>query len=190
MPLCGGEIGIHPSLYNTIAGTEPAPRHGPACRTACLCAAEAPRNHAILLVSVPIFSIQIRTTSPALRNSPRAAPTPAGVPVRIRSPGCSVMPLDNWAICSARLKIMCLLLESCLRTSFTHSLRPRLCGSPMSSAGTIHGPSGQEPSKVLCLVQSDLNGEVSLMLARRPRSRAERSLAAVYPATEMSALSC
>src|SRR5262249_2833283 len=137
------------------------------------------RDQAILLVSVPIFSIQILTTSPALRNSPRADPTPAGVPVRITSPGGSVIPLDNRSICSARLKIMSLLLESCLSTSFTHNLRPRFCGSPMSLAGTIHGPSGHEPSKVLCLVQSALNGEVSLMFGRRPRSRAERSLAAV-----------
>jgi hypothetical protein len=38
-------------------------------------------NHAILVVSVPIFSIQIFTTSPTSRNSPRADPTPAGVPV-------------------------------------------------------------------------------------------------------------
>src|SRR5438445_10873661 len=123
MPPCGGEIGIHPSLYSTIAGTEPAPRHGPACRTACLCAAEAPRNHAILLVSVPIFSIQILTTSPALRNSPRAAPTPAGVPVGMRSRGCSVIPLDNCAIGSARVKIICLLLEPCLGPSFHHRFR-------------------------------------------------------------------
>src|SRR5713101_4487680 len=140
-------------------------------------------NQASLVVSVSFNSIQIFTTSPALRNSPRAEPTPAGVPVRIRSPGWSVMAFDSCSICSAKLKIMPLLLESCLRTSFTHSLRPRFCGSPMSLAGTIHGPSGQEPSNVLCLVQSDLNGEVSLMPARRPRSRAERSLAAVYPAT-------
>src|SRR5205823_12602030 len=91
----------------------------------------------------------------------------------------SVVPLDNCAICSARLKIICLEWESCLRTSLTHSLSPRFCGSPTSFAGTIQGPSGQEPSKVLCLVQSDLNGEVSLMFARRPRSRADRSLAAV-----------
>src|SRR5262249_1666311 len=179
MPPYGCGIGIHPNLYNTIAGTEPAPRRGPACRMACLCVAAAPCDHAILLVSVPIFSIQILTTSPALRNSPRAAPTPAGVPVRMMSPAYSVIPLDNCAICSARLKIMLLLLESCLRTSFTQSLRPRFCGSPMSRAGTIHGPSGQEPSNVLCLVQSDLNGDVSLIFARRPRSRADRSLAAV-----------
>src|SRR5438445_6658359 len=127
MPLCGGEIGIHPSLYNTIAGTEPAPRHGPACRTACLCAAEAPRNHAILLVSVPIFSIQSLTTSPALRNSPRAAPTPAGVPVRMRSPGWSVIPLDNCAVCSVKLKLIFLSLEYLLRSSLPHRLVWSIC---------------------------------------------------------------
>jgi hypothetical protein len=43
--------------------------------------------YAIVLLSVPIFSIQSRTVSPGLRNSGRAAPTPAGVPVRIMSPG-------------------------------------------------------------------------------------------------------
>ena len=41
------------------------------------------------------------------------------------------------AICSARLKIMSLLLESCLRTSLTQSLRPRFwgrrCRSPARS---------------------------------------------------------
>jgi len=135
--------------------------------------------HAILLVRLPIRSIQIFTTSPALRNSARPAPTPAGVPVRIRSPGCKVSRDDRWAICSARLKIIWPVLESCLRTSLTHSLRPRFCGSGISLAGTIHGPSGQEPSKLLCATQSALNGEVSGTWGRRPRSRAERSLAAV-----------
>ena len=32
----------------------------------------------------------------------------------------------------------------------------------MSLAGTIHGPIGQEPSKLLCLVQSILKNEVVL----------------------------
>ena len=43
--------------------------------------------YAQVLVRVPIPSIETFTTSPALRNSLRASPTPAGVPVRIRSPG-------------------------------------------------------------------------------------------------------
>src|SRR3984893_313602 len=111
------EIGIHRHLYSTIVSMQPAASVGPTSIN------DMPSGHpregvkardqAILLVSVPIFSIQILTTSPALRNSPRAEPTPAGVPVRIRSPGGSVIPLDNRSICSARLKIMSLLCESC-----------------------------------------------------------------------------
>src|SRR5262249_28530665 len=137
------------------------------------------KAYAILLLISPIPSIQIFTTSPALRYSPRPAPTPAGVPVRIRSPGCRVSRADRCAICSARLKIILLVLESCLSSPLTHSLRPRFCGSRMSLAGTIQGPSGQEPSKLLCATQSALNGEVSATCGRRPRSRADRSLAAV-----------
>src|SRR5262249_33763505 len=91
------------------------------------------------------------------------------------------MPLDNCSICSARLKIMSLLLESCLSTSFTHSLRPIFCGSPMSLAGTIHGPSGHEPSKVLCLVQPDLNRWGSLVLGPRPALAPRGSVAVVLP---------
>src|SRR5262249_53918248 len=46
-PVVAAGSGIHPNLYNTIAGTEPAPRRGPACRTACLCVAEARSRHLI-----------------------------------------------------------------------------------------------------------------------------------------------
>src|SRR5215467_16133011 len=77
--------------------------------------------YAILLLISPIPSTQIFTTSPALRYSPRPAPTPAGVPVRMRSPGCRVRRADRWAICSARLKIILPVLESCLSTPLTHS---------------------------------------------------------------------
>src|SRR5262245_1907719 len=136
-------------------------------------------RYAILLLISPIFSIQIFTTSPALRNSPRPAPTPAGVPVSTRSPGCRVSREERWEICSASVKIILLVWESCLSTSLTQSLSARPCGSLISLAGTIQGPSGQEPSKLLCATQSALNGEVSLICGRRPRSRAERSLAQV-----------
>src|SRR5438067_516459 len=44
-------------------------------------------DHTIRFSISPIFSIHSLTVSPALRNSPRPAPTPAGVPVRIMSPG-------------------------------------------------------------------------------------------------------
>src|ERR1700747_2247025 len=118
-------------------------------------------DHAILVVTEPIFSTQTFTTSPALRNSPRPLPTPAGVPVRMMSPGCSVSREERWAICSASVKIIWPVLESCFITSLTQVLRPRFCGSGMSRAGTIQGPSGQAPSKLLCDTQSALNGEVS-----------------------------
>src|SRR6267142_5691135 len=147
---------------------------GPSLENAC---------YAILLLISPIFSIQIFTTSPALRNSSRPAPTPAGVPVSTRSPGCRVSRDERWEICSASVKIILLVWESCLSTSLTQSFSARPCGSLISLAGTIQGPSGQEPSKLLCATQSALNGEVSLICGRRPRSRAERSLAQVYPAT-------
>ena len=43
------------------------------------------------LIRLPMPSIHTLVESPRLRNSLRAAPTPAGVPVSTISPGCSVM---------------------------------------------------------------------------------------------------
>src|SRR5262245_14961286 len=48
-------------------------------------------NAFIGVLTVPIPSISIVTTSPGLRYSLRSAPVPDGVPVEIRSPGNSVM---------------------------------------------------------------------------------------------------
>src|SRR5579863_2518823 len=138
-------------------------------------------SYAILLLNSPIPSIHTFTTSPALRNSPLSAPVPDGVPVRIRSPGCSVMLMESCAICSASVNNILVELESCLSTSLTQSFSSSRCGSAISLAGTIQGPIGQEPSKLLCLVQSILKNEVSSTPGRRPRSRAEKSLATVYP---------
>src|SRR3954447_2249722 len=99
------------------------------------------------LIKVPTPSTHTFTTSPGCRNSLRARPTPAGVPVRIRSPGCNVTRVERCAICSASVKIILLVWESCLITSLTHSLMPTFCGSAMVSAGTIHGPTGHASSK-------------------------------------------
>src|SRR3954451_18150016 len=104
-------------------------------------------HQAQVLTSVPTPSTHTFTTSPGCRNSLRAKPTPAGVPVRIRSPGCNVTRVDRCAICSASVKIILLVWESCLITSLTHSLMPTFCGSGMVSAGTIHGPTGHASSK-------------------------------------------
>ena len=46
-------------------------------------------------VSVPSPSIVVRTTSPGRRNFPCGRPTPAGVPVKIRSPGYKVRTEDR-----------------------------------------------------------------------------------------------
>jgi hypothetical protein len=45
------------------------------------------RTYTSVLLSVPTCSTHTRTTSPDFRNSFLAKPTPAGVPVRIKSPG-------------------------------------------------------------------------------------------------------
>ena len=79
----------------------------------------------------------------------------------ITSPGQSVTSVESWAICSAVLKIILLVLESCIRSSFTQSFNARFCGSRTSLAGTIQGPIGHEPSKHFCMSQSSLKGDES-----------------------------
>src|SRR5207249_371310 len=74
---CRGSA-IHGHLYSTIGWIQPAASVGRASLSDMALRRGPGRNQTILLVSVPIFSIQILTTSPGLRNSPRAAPTPAG----------------------------------------------------------------------------------------------------------------
>ena len=94
----------------------------------------------------------------------------------MRSPGCSVTREESISICSATVKIILPVCESCISSSPTHSLMPRFCGSPTSAAGTIHGPSGQAPSKHFWLTQSKWNGLSGGFFARRITSRADRSL--------------
>ena len=108
----------------------------------------------MVLLSSPMPSIHSFTVSPGFKKRPRPAPTPAGVPVRTRSPGFSVTRDESMAICSAVSKIIRLVWESCISSSLIHSFKASLWGSGMSPAGTIQGPSGQEPSKHYWLSQS------------------------------------
>src|SRR2546422_11700507 len=86
----------------------------------------AHRPHpAMVWLSSPMPSIHSFTVSPALRNIRRGIPTPAGVPVRMRSPGCSVTREDSIAICSAVLKIILLVRESCMSLLLTLSFSAR-----------------------------------------------------------------
>src|SRR5438105_15674927 len=87
-----GSLGADTDRVDTVVQTE---------RIVCC-------SYTNVLLSVPTCSTHTRTTSPDLRNSLLARPTPAGVPVRITSPGWSVRRVESWAICSAREKIILL----------------------------------------------------------------------------------
>ena len=123
--------------------------------------------------SSPTCSIHRRSCWPGFKKTPRDIPTPAGVPVRMTSPGCKVTRAESSSICSAIEKIMCLVLESCINSPSTHSFRSSACGSAMNRAGVIQGPMGSAPSKPLCETQSNRNGE-SERRPLEPRSPAPR----------------
>jgi hypothetical protein len=96
-----------------------------------------------------------------------SGPTPAGVPVRITSPGSSVM---TWLTNAIRVGTSCTISEvraCCLISPFTEVVRARSVGSAMVS---IQGPIGQNVSKPLARVHCP---------SRDCRSRAVTSLAQV-----------
>src|ERR687898_1418660 len=110
------------------------------------------------LLSRPRPSISTVTTSPDRRNSPRAAPTPSGVPVVTMSPGSSV---TVWLAAATRCqmsKIRSLVRASCFRLSLTHSRKRRSCGSFTSHAGVTPGPIGRKVSRPFDLSQSHSEG--------------------------------
>ena len=90
---------------------------------------------------MPIPSTVTSTTSPAT-----SGPTPAGVPVRITSPGSIVITEVTNSIRKAQSKIICAVLPSCLVAPFTRVPMARCDGS---SSVSMHGPSGQKVSKPL-----------------------------------------
>ena len=76
----------------------------------------------------------------------RKAPTPAGVPVAIRSPGSSVIVWVMYAIRSATPKTMFAVVESCIGSPLRIARIESACGSGTSSRGTSRGPTGQKVS--------------------------------------------
>ena len=74
-----------------------------------------------------------------------ALPTPAGVPVEMISPGSSVTYEEMNSITAATGKICIAVLESCLISPLTFSVRRSFWGSGMASALVTHGPTGQKP---------------------------------------------
>ena len=97
---------------------------------------------------MPSISTSTTSPSPMKRFGSRQTPTPDGVPVMITSPGSSVNARDAWAIVWAMLKIMSRvcpperLAGDC--GAYAKGLR-----IPISSRVTIHGPSGQNVSRLL-----------------------------------------
>src|SRR5262249_39785336 len=101
--------------------------------------------HATGLRSRPMPSISASTTSPFLRKigGSRPAPTPAGVPVEMTSPGSSVVNVEIIATIAATGKIICPVLASCIVLPLTRSFIASACGSARLAAERTHGPIGR-----------------------------------------------
>ena len=100
--------------------------------------------------STPMPSISMRTVSPAFRycGGFMPMPTPAGVPLAIKSPGCKVMPREMVSISVGIPKIKFAVLASCHKSPLTQQ---RTCTAlpSIACAVTAHGPIGQKVSKDL-----------------------------------------
>src|SRR4029450_11184518 len=96
------------------------------------------RSSSTGVVSPPSPSISIGTSSPSFSSTggSRNTPTPAGVPVAIRSPGSSVIVALAYAMISATVKIMFAVVESCITSPFSTQRTPRAWGSGTSAANT------------------------------------------------------
>ena len=111
-------------------------------------------------------AIEISTSSPTFMG-----PTPSGVPVRITSPGSSVITLETWATSVGTSKIRSVVLPSCLRSPLRCVWTAHAVGEGCGSRSvSIQGPSGQKESKPLARVNCT---------SLRCRSRAVTSLAIV-----------
>src|ERR1039458_5112845 len=106
------------------------------------------------LTSRPMPSTCTAASSPGSshRGGLRAKPTPAGVPVEIRSPGSRVITLERNAISWGTPKIRLLVLELCISSPLRVSEMASLCGSSISSAVTMTGPMGANVSNVFPMV--------------------------------------
>src|SRR5690606_12601924 len=90
----------------------------------------------------PTPSISVTTSSPATTLA-----RPSGVPVRMMSPGESVMMADRYSISQGMLKTMSRVVPRWVSLPLTDVLRTRSIGSGTSAASTSHGPMGVQPSR-------------------------------------------
>ena len=119
------------------------------------------------LVSVPMPSISTTTSSPSARNTRRLAEgaDPARVPVAMTSPGSRVKNREQNAISSATPWISSAVVASWRDLPVHPTAAPGARrGSGISSAVTIHGPIGQNVSRLL----------PASTARRRPAGRAPR----------------
>ena len=93
-------------------------------------------------------------------------PTPFGVPVRMMSPGSSVIASARKSTTARGPKIRSDVLESCRGSPLTCVVRRSASASGTSSAVVIHGPQGQNVSAPFARVHCG---------SRACRSRAETS---------------
>lgn len=157
----------------------------------------------IVFLSLPIPSISLSRTSPGLRNSCGFlwTPTPAGVPVRITSPGYKVTILekklllkilrlfneanthcDKYETKKSILKISSEVLPLCFKTPFTQLLMAKSLGSTLFRVTTA-GPNGQN-------VSIDFPSRNCPLFLDFCQSRALISWATVYPKMWSCTWSC
>ena len=74
---------------------------------------------------------------------------PAGVPVMMTMPGLSVKLREKKWMSSAQLQIMFEVLLDCRSSPLMRDITLRFCGSAISSAVTMQGPSGAPESNAL-----------------------------------------
>src|SRR4051812_5999670 len=100
--------------------------------------------------SSPMPEIEMRTVSPAFRKrgGSKPMPTPAGVPVAMMSPGRRVVPAEIVAIRVGMSKMRSRVLALWRSSPLTQHFTSRFSGSS-ASAVVIHGPMGQNVSRVL-----------------------------------------
>src|SRR5258705_4393245 len=108
-------------------------------------------SSAILLRSVPMLEISISSTSPAFIHTGGfcLAPMPSGVPVAMMSPGDSGVNTEQNSMIAGIEWISMSVPERCISLPFRRVTSVSLVGSGISSAVTIQGPSGPEPTKFL-----------------------------------------
>ena len=133
----------------------------------------------LLIEPTPSISIVISSPGFSQTGGSRNAPTPAGVPVMMRSPGSSVIASETNETISATPKTMFAVLESCITSPFRIARIGSAWGSGTELAGT-RSPTGRN-------VSSDLPR--THWPSANWRSRPETSFATTYPATKSSASS-